>query len=106
MGDVVPMTLKEFVEKTLLENNIQGDADVIVDKITDIARQRQKNSMAAISSDEVAEMVINNAELSAKLAREKADKKKLEDEKTRQEKLKKELEKERKAGNGEQTALF
>lgn len=100
------MTLKEFVEKTLLENNIEGNADEIIDKITDIARQRQKNNVAAISSEEVAEMVINNAELSAKLAKEKADKKKLEEEKTRQEKLKKELEKERKAGNGEQTALF
>lgn len=106
MGDVVPMTLKEFVEKTLLENNIQGDADVIVDKITDIAKQRQKSNMAVMTSIEVEEMVINNAELSAKLAKEKADKKKLEEEKTRQEKLKKKLEKERKAGNGEQTALF
>ena len=100
------MTLKEFVEKTLLENNIQGDADVIVDKITDIAKQRQKSNMAVMTSIEVEEMVINNAELSAKLAKEKADKKKLEEEKTRQEKLKKKLEKERKAGNGEQTALF
>ena len=100
------MTLKEFVEKTLLENNIQGDADQIVDKITDIAKQRQKNSMAVISSDEVAEMVINNAELSVKLAKEKAEKEKQEIEEIRQKKLKKELEKERKAGNGEQTALF
>ena len=106
MGDVVPMTLKEFVEKTLLENNIQGDADVIIDKITDIARQRQKNNMAVISSEEVAEMVINNAELSAKLAKEKAEKEEQEIEEIRQKKLKKELEKERKTGNGEQTALF
>ena len=100
------MTLKEFVEKTLLENNIEGNADEIIDKITDIAKQRQKSNMAVMTSIEVEEMVINNAELSAKLAKEKADKKKLEEEKTRQEKLKKELEKERKAGNGEQTALF
>ena len=100
------MTLKEFVEKTLLENNIEGNADEIIDKITDIARQRQKNNVAAISSEEVAEMVINHAELSVKLADEKAEKEKQEKEKARKEKLEKELEKERKAGNGEQTALF
>lgn len=99
-------SLNEFVNSVMAENNITADSNQIIEKITEIARQRAVGGCCAISDDEIREMVINNAELVNKLAEEKAEKEKQEKEKARQERLKKELEEERKAGNGEQTALF
>lgn len=68
------MTLLEFINDTLQKNNIQGDAKQIEQMITDIAEQRAVDGKCAISDSEVEEMVINNAELSTKLAKEKAEK--------------------------------
>ena len=107
-------TLKEFVTQTLNVNNIQGDPDKIVKKITEIARQRAVNNVAAISDEEVSEMVINHAELANKLKEEKAAKKeaamtpteKTIKEEKEADRKQKALEKERKVAGGEQTSLW
>jgi len=110
-------TLREFVVNVLTENNIQSDPDEIIKQITDIAKNRAVNNVAAISDDEVKEMVINNAELAARLAQEKKNKqeeaarKKAEEERIKAEqkeaeKREKALEKERKTADGEQLGLF
>lgn len=110
-------TLKEFVDGVLNENNIVADSEQIIKMITDIARQRAVDGCAAISDDEVRDMVINNADLANKLAeeekamREAEEQKRLEQEAQKaaekeEKKIQKKLEKERKRAEGEQTALF
>ena len=106
-------TLIEFINDVLQKENITGDPDKIAKQIEDIARQRAVNNVAAISDEEVREMVINNAELSLKLAEEERIKKEKEEKeeqarkKEKEElKLQKQLEKERKVVDGEQTSLF
>lgn len=107
------MTLKEFVETVMAENNIQSDADEIIENITKIARTRAEQNVAVLADDEVREMVINNAELveRAREEKKKRDKERalrkaqLEMEKKEKE-LEKELEKERKVEGGEQLSLF
>ena len=111
-------TLREFVDQTLQANNLQGDPDEIIRQITEVARGRAVNNCAAISDEEVREMIINNAELSAVIAREKAEKQAQEKEKKQHEqqlakqnkdaeKLEKKLEKERKVGDdAEQMSLW
>lgn len=107
------MTLKEFVETVMVENNIQSDADEIIEHITEIARTRAEQNVAVLADDEVREMVINNAELvdRAREEKKKWDKERalrkaqLEMEKKEKE-LEKELEKERKVEGGEQLSLF
>lgn len=95
-------TLREFVDNVLLENNITSDPEEIIKQITSIARERATNGVAAISDDEVRDMVINNADLANRLAEEK----KRKAEQKEAEKRQKALEKERKAGDGEQLGLF
>lgn len=117
-------TLREFVTDVLQQSGIQSDADEIIKQITDIARERAENNVAAISDEEVREMVINNAELAQKLAREKEAKAEAEaqrrieeerlkaEQKAEQQRIKEEertakrIEKERKRAEGEQLALF
>ena len=106
-------TLREFVVNVLAENNITSDPDEIIKQITEVARQRATNQVACISDEEVREMVINNADLAARIAEEKKQKEearlareKEAEEKRAQEKLEKELEKERKSASGEQLSLF
>ena len=110
---VLMPSLREFVVNVLTENNIQSDPDKIINEITKIARTRAVNNVAAISDDEVRDMVINNADLANRLATEEREKQKREEERIaeqqkqkEQEKLEKELEKERKLADGEQTTLF
>ena len=117
-------TLKEFVVYVLNKNNLDGDPDVIIKKITEIVRKRAAGQLiVAISNEEVREMVINSAELSMKLAEEKKikeqkleEERRIKEEQRRQEaeekkkereaeKLQQKLEKERKAGDGEQLPL-
>ena len=114
-------TLKEFVVNVLTENHLPGDPDEIIKKITEVARERAvqcgSGQVAFIDPEEVREMVINNAELTARIAQERAEKRARE-EKEKQakeaeakakkdaEKLKKSLEKEKHVSNGEQTSLF
>ena len=110
------MTLKEFVEDVIKVNNIDTDADQIIDCITGIARERARrteNNCCIMSNEEIIEMVINHADLARRQAEEKRladERKKAEqeaEEKIKQEeKIAREIEKERKVGNGEQTALF
>lgn len=112
------MTLKEFVEDVIKTNNIYtADAEQIIDYITGIARERatrtDNGSICVISDDEVREMVINHADLARRQAEEKrlADERKkaeqeAEEKRKQEEKVAREIEKERKVGNGEQTALF
>lgn len=113
------MTLKEFVEDVIKVNNIEADADQIIDYITDIARERarriENNSISCciMSNEEIIEMVVNHADLARRQAEEKrlADERKkaeqeAEEKKKQEEKIAREIEKERKVGNGEQTALF
>ncbi len=114
-------TLEEFVQGTLTANNLPGDVSEIIAKIYEIAKERKASfgsmQIAAISDEEVREMVINNAELSAKIAEEKEKKARAEAEKRAQEeqlkqiqkmeeKKTKALEKERKVAGGEQISLF
>lgn len=117
-------TLNEFIADVLKKENIPGNIEEIANQIEDIARERAVNNIAAISDEEVRELVINNAELSVKLAEEKAKKEKREQEEREEkekvreaeeekkkkekeaEKLQKKLEKERKLANGEQQSLF
>ena len=117
-------TLREFVVDVLNENNITSDPDEIIKQITEIARQRATNNVAAISDDEIRELVINNADLANRLAQEKkakeearekelelkreqlAKEKAEEEERKKQEKIEKALEEERKTSNGEQMSLF
>lgn len=111
-------TLKEFIQQVLEENNMTSDVDTIAQQITDIARERQTDGCAAISDEEVREMVINNAELASKLAEEKkqkeleeeqkkAEEQRIKEEKKQQEKLQKQIEKETKFSNGnEQMTLL
>ena len=61
-------TLREFVEQTLAENHLDSNVDQIIKQITDIARERAVNSVAAICDEEVKEMIINNADLANRLA--------------------------------------
>lgn len=111
------MTLNEFISQVLQENNIEGNVEEIADQIEKIARERAVDHVAAISDEEVREMVINNAELSIKLAEEKTKKeernkeeaRKIQEEREKAKKearLQKKLEKERKLANGEQQTLF
>lgn len=106
-------SLKEFVNNVLNENNLVSDADQIIKMITDIAKERAIDGCAAISDDEVRDMVINNADLANKLneekkAKEEAEARKQAEEnaKKEQEKIQKKLEKERQLAIGEQTSLF
>ncbi len=106
-------TLREFVTDVLQQSGIQSDADEIIKQITDIARERAENNVAAISDEEVREMVINNADLANRIAEEKrlkeearAREKALEEERKAKEKMEKALEKERKTSEGEQMSLF
>lgn len=110
-------TLEQFVQDTLTVNNLAGDVKEIIGKIVEIARERAVNcvggSVAYIDPEEVREMVINNAELSAKLAEEKQAKaeeraKKHEEERRlrEEEKKAKALENEKKVAGGEQISLF
>ena len=116
-------TLIEFIKDVLQKENITGDPEKIAKQIEDIARERAVNNVAAISDEEVREMVINNAELSMKLAEEERIKKEKEEKEAEErrlrrqeearakkeeqeaEKLQKKLEKERKVGDGEQLTL-
>ena len=125
-------TLIEFINDVLQKENIPGNVEEIAKQIVDIARKRatgnitvsdkeiEVQKVVAISDEEVREMVINNAELSMKLAEEERIKKEKEAEERRlrrqeearakkeeqeAEKLQKKLEKERKAGDGEQLTL-
>lgn len=68
------MTLLEFINDTLQKNNIQGDAKQIEQMIKDIAQERAEDGMCCIDNEEVEQMVINNAQLSTQLAKEKAEK--------------------------------
>lgn len=109
-------TLREFVEQTLAENHLESNVEEIIKQITDIARERAVNSVAAICDEEVKEMIINNADLANRLAQEKEAKaqeeaeKKAQEERLKQEqraeqKKQKALEKERKTAEGEQLSL-
>ena len=105
-------TLREFVNDVLTQNNIQSDADQIIEMITNIARERATDNVAAISDDEVRDMVINNADLANRLAAEKkakeevaAQRKAEEEAKKEAEKLQKKLEKERELADGVQMSL-
>lgn len=105
-------TLKEFVNDVLAQNNLQSDADQIIKLITDIAKERAVDNVAAISDDEVRDMVINNADLANRLVAEKkakeeaaAQRKAEEEAKKEAEKLQKKLEKERKLADGVQMSL-
>ena len=53
------MTLKEFIKKTLLENNLNHDPDEVEKNIMYEAKKQAKNNCAAISDDEVAKMIVN-----------------------------------------------
>lgn len=99
------MTLKEFVENVLMENNIQSDVNEIISKITDIARERAVDNMCAISDEEVRQMVINNADLVNQLEKEKQAKKEAELEKKKEEQRQKLIEEEKK-NNANQVSLF
>ena len=105
-------TLREFVNGVLNENNIISDPDRIIKMITDIARERAIDHVAAISDDEVRQMVIDNAGLANKLAEEKRLREQREQELKAQEEARKKaqkeeekLQKERDAGTGEQLTL-
>lgn len=128
-------TLIEFINDVLQKENIPGNVEEIAKQIVDIARKRatgnitvsdkeiEVQKVVAISDEEVREMVINNAELSMKLAEEERIKKEKEEKEAEErrlrrqeearakkeeqeaEKLQKKLEKERKAGDGEQLTL-
>lgn len=99
-------TLREFVDDVLAENNIQSDPEQIIRQITDIARTRAVNNVAAISDIEIREMVINNAELANRLAQEKKAREEAREAEKKAEMVKKQLEKERKTADGEQMVLF
>ena len=53
------MTLKEFIKKTLLENNLNHDPDEVEKFIMYEAKKQAKNNCAAISDDEVTKMIVN-----------------------------------------------
>ena len=99
-------SLREFVDNVLNENGLIADSEQIIKMITDIARERAVDNCSVISDDEVREMVINNADLANRLAREQEQKKAEEEAKKQEEKIKKQLEKERILAQGEQTSLF
>lgn len=106
-------TLMEFVDKVMIENHIASNAEEIIKLIKDVARQRQVKGVAVISDDEIKEMVVNNAELAGRLAKEKEEKqaevaaRRAEEERQKEEKkIEKALQEERKTAEGEQTALF
>lgn len=110
-------TLREFINTVLAENNMTSNTDEIIKMITKIAKERATDGCAAISDDEVREMVINNADLAERLAearrlKEEEQKAKAEalaaekNRKAEEEKLAKQLEEERKTAVGEQLNLF
>lgn len=53
------MTLKEFIVKTTVENNLNHDPDEIEKFIMKEAKKQAKNNCVAISDDEVAKMIVN-----------------------------------------------
>lgn len=53
------MTLKEFIKKTLLENNLNHDHDEVEKNIMYEAKKQAENNCAVISDDEVAKMIVN-----------------------------------------------
>ena len=117
-------TLKEFIEETLMQNNMQEDSSAIETYIEEVAEERANGKCVCISDEEVREMIINYptlaAEKKAKLeqeAKEKEEKKNQEEElKAKAEEAKKQKEAEKqekakakeidKANAGEQQSLF
>lgn len=120
-------TLREFIEETLTQNNMQEDPAAIQTYIEEEAEERAKDNngnCVCISDEDVRQMIINYptlaAEQKAKLeqeAKEKEEKKKQEEEKkakAEEEKKQKAAEKEEKAkakeiekaNAGEQQSLF
>ena len=51
-------TLNEFIQKTLIENNLTFNVTDIEKFIVSEAKKRAKNNVAAISSEEVRQMII------------------------------------------------
>lgn len=114
-------SFEEIVELMLKESNTTGDAKIIADKIIKIAKERAETtsfgSFCYIDPEEIREMVINNADLSAVEAREKrlaeerlekqnARRREEELEQKKQEKIAKQIEKEKHTAEGEQLSLF
>ena len=52
-------TLNEFVEEVMGEHHLNYDVDKVIKKITDIARGQAVSGVAALSKDEVRDIVIN-----------------------------------------------
>lgn len=116
MDQAQQRTFEDFVGAILQKNNVEGDAKTIADKIIEIAKSRANKtsfgSFCYIDPAEIEEMVVNNAELSLKLAEEKRIAKEKEEAKLKEkeelkkkEALEKKLEKERKTSEGEQLTL-
>lgn len=53
------MTLKEFVERIKLENNISYETNDIIKFITKEAEKQQENNVACISDEDVKNLIIN-----------------------------------------------
>lgn len=51
-------TLNEFIQKTLIENNLTFNASDIEKFVVSEAKKRAKNNVAAISDEEVRQMII------------------------------------------------
>lgn len=52
------MTLKEFIKKTLLENNLNHDPDEVEKFIMKEAKKQEKNGAVAISDEDVKKMIL------------------------------------------------
>lgn len=59
------MNLREFVEMTMKENNINEDIDKVIEAITNEAQKRAVDNCVAISDEDVREMILNAHELIA-----------------------------------------
>lgn len=53
------MTLKEFVERIKLENNIAYETNDIIKFITKEAEKHKENNVACISDEDVKNLIIN-----------------------------------------------
>lgn len=52
------MTLKEFIKKTLFENNLNHDPDKVEKSIKEEAKKQAVNGFAAISDEDVKRMIL------------------------------------------------
>ena len=52
------MTLKEFIKKTLFENNLNHDPDKVEKSIKEEVKKQAVNGVAAISDEDVKKMIL------------------------------------------------